>query len=130
MVSTPTPTQALPTRASTTAMVVCGTILACFVIAALVYLEVRGQSTMALTALVLQVPGVIVSTLAYYYSRRSDARGQVISNNVNGTLRHQTEVANLALAELHPRAAAKVIDAAHAAVPDVAGASPADEQRT
>lgn len=120
MVSTPTPTQALPTRASNTAMIVCGTILACFIIAAMVYLEVRDEPTMALTSLILQVPGLIVSTLAYYYSRRGDARGQVISNNVNGHLMHQTELASRALGALPPAKASAIVH-------EVADASPADE---
>lgn len=119
----------LPPAFNRTALVICGTIAFCFVVSALAYLQVRNISTQALTAFLMQVPTTIGAVLAVFYSKRADGRGQQIQQNVNGHLAHQTEVANLALAELHPRTAARVIDTAHANAPDVAGTSPPDEPR-
>jgi len=102
----------LPPSVNRTALVICVTVFACFVVAGLVYLQVRGQSTMALTSFLLQLPIAIITAVGAYWARRADGRGEVVQQSVNGHLAHQTTVSDLALAKLPPDEAERVVERA------------------
>lgn len=118
LVSTPPPHSTKGLNLNT--VVVCGTLVALFVIAGTFYLDVRNSSSMALTQLTVNVLAAIPGLLAFITAQRAKDGLDVVAQQTNGTLRRSQQLATRALGALPPHRA-------EAITREVVGTSPADD---